>query len=67
MIYKLIFCRIKTLSSEVEIQHIKTSDIATMKEMEARDDDINGDENIYETVSDEEHEMSTCVAYGTKT
>ena len=36
-----------------------------MKEIEARDDDINGDESIYETVSDEEHKMSTCVAYGT--
>ena len=46
-----------TQSSEVEIQHIKHRDIATTKEMEARDDDIDGDENIYETMNDE---MSTC-------
>ena len=57
------FCRTNTQSSEVEIQHIKHRDIATTKEMEAWDD-IDGDENIYETMN-EEHEMSTCVAYGT--
>ena len=51
---KLCFCRTNTESPKVEIQHIKHSDVATMKKIKALDDNnIDGDENIYETVSDE--------------
>ena len=47
-------------SSEVEIQYTKHA--STEKETEAQDDDCDKI-NVYESVSDEIHRMSTCPAY----